>query len=358
MRAPKITVVDTYPILKPLFTSRDKPKVVLERASEVIISPTGAFGQWQQQAGQARFKGSFEVYEFAQTDAALIFGKQVMGLFNPTRKREFSDWEFEQWEVTGFLGQIKEKLEYILSQLPNLAEPLDLTVLTQASDPTSFDYMLGCNGLSCFAGAKGFLTLRMLPTTGNMNRLGAILARAVVQNLRWQYTHQAPVTVGDYEVMEGLAASFAKELFPDTPSDPWLYSFYRPADWPEVLAKVASFYGLTDYEKVPTNYFGNKEDANNFWLLPLRPMNDEERYYATIAIGESLAYTHTQTIAAQLYGDAIMDRQGHPTIGLSDYAGFEMGYLIVQDHLKRTGQNIASSLLLPTEDFMQTFKAS
>lgn len=351
MSTPQLDVLDTYTLLKPLFTARQPPKVMFAEAEKVLIGPESIIGKWSQANLQSSFPGSWEVCQAAMSDGALVSGKQAGGLFNPTRKREFSDWEFEQWLAFDLLGSVEKHLGFIFEQLADFELPGKFACLVLPSDPTSFEYILGCNGLSCFSGAPGFITLRMLACTGNMQRLGAVLTRAVVQNLRWALQPGQPLALADYLVMAGLAAHFAANLYPATPGYPWLFSFERPADWLTVLAKIASFYGLDDYAQAPTNYFGGKEDAANFQSSPLAPLEPEELLYAEEIINPALSSTAPQTIAAHLYGDEILARQGHPTVGLPLYAGFEVGYRLVQQYLHTQKLTIREILTLPTANF-------
>lgn len=351
MPTPQLDILDTYTLLKPLFTTRQPPKVMFAEAEKILVGPESIIGKWSQANLQGSFPGSWEVCQAAMTDGALVSGKQAGGLFNPTRKREFSDWEFEQWLDFNLLASVEKHLQFILGQLADFELPSKFACLVLPSDPTSFDYILGCNGLSCFSGAPGFITLRMLPCTGNMARLGAILTRAIVQNLRWNLQPGQPLTLADYLVMEGLAAHFAAILYPNTPGYPWLFPFERPADWRAILARIASFYGVADYAQVPTNYFGGKEDAANFKPNLLAPMESEELIYAQEIINQALSSTAPQTIAAHLYGDEILARQGHPTVGLPLYAGFEVGYRLVQKYLQTQNLTIREILTLPTVSF-------
>jgi hypothetical protein len=41
---------------------------------------------------------------------------------------------------------------------------------------------------------------------------------------------------------------------------------------------------------------------------------------------EALDDTHPSAIAAYLYGDELVAAHGHPTVGLSPYAGFDVAY--------------------------------
>jgi uncharacterized protein YjaZ len=349
----QVEVIDSYSLFKPLFTSREHPKALLEHAGKIMISPESELGRLVASYKSETMQGSLEVCQAAFTDGALVRGKQGYGLFNPTRKRRFSDWEFELWENNRLLANIKQHLEKCVAGLPQAASLPKLACLALPSDPTSLDYMLGSHGMCCFGGTPGFIELRVLPVPGNLARLGAVLARAVVQNLRWQHFNGQPATLADHLVMEGLAAIFAAQLYPQTPGYAWLFPFAAPGDWDEVLIKVAGFYGLKNYEQVPTNLYGGKENPDSFRLPQLQPMTEEELNYALEVTHEALSATDAHTIAAYLYGDPIMVRQGHPTVGLPTYAGFELGYHLVQNRLRTGKQALDELLLTPTVQFFE-----
>lgn len=57
-------------------------------------------------------------------------------------------------------------------------------------------------------------------------------------------------------------------------------------------------------------------------------------------------------IAAHLYGDLVVAAQGHQTVGLPPYAGFEIAHRLVQSYLQRTGASLAEAVSKTTEEIL------
>ncbi|WP_054706985.1 DUF2268 domain-containing putative Zn-dependent protease, partial [Bacillus sp. JCM 19041] len=75
-----------------------------------------------------------------------------------------------------------------------------------------------------FGGIPGFINLMIYPTAYNIPKLPALIAHEFHHNLRFSYVewNHGDVTVGDYLVIEGLAESYAKELFGEEQIGPWV----------------------------------------------------------------------------------------------------------------------------------------
>jgi len=86
-----------------------------------------------------------------------------------------------------------------------------------------------------------------------------------------------------------------------------------------------------------------------------RPLDADEFAYARDLIGAALGATTPGVVAAYLYGDALVAPQGHPTVGLPPYAGFEVGYRLVRAYLWRTGRSLAEAMTTsPAEILAET----
>lgn len=70
-------------------------------------------------------------------------------------------------------------------------------------------------GYCGFGGIPGFIQVSIFPNSYNIPRLPAVIAHEFHHNIRFSYFNwdYGNVTVGDYLIIEGLAESFAKELY-------------------------------------------------------------------------------------------------------------------------------------------------
>lgn len=109
-------------------------------------------------------------------------------------------------------------------------------------------------------------------------------------------------TVGDYMVIEGLAESFAAELYGEAVVGPHVTGF--------------------DLSRL-----------------------DETK--ATMR--EALTKTGFDTLRAYIFGDEIAAMGGMTPVGVPRYAGYAMGYWVVQEYLKRTGSSVVDATFVPFE---------
>ncbi|MBC7870652.1 MAG: hypothetical protein H7Y09_07410, partial [Chitinophagaceae bacterium] len=112
-------------------------------------------------------------------------------------------------------------------------------------------------------------------------------------------------TVADYMIYEGLAESFAAELYGE---------------------EVVGYY-VTDF--------------------------DDSRLEATKKIlHDGLEKTGFDVIRSYIFGDSINQMQGREQIGLPDFAGYAIGYRIVQQYLQRTGKSVVEATFVPADEII------
>jgi uncharacterized protein YjaZ len=348
-----IIVHDTIALFQPFFTSQERPKVLFERVNQSLLSPNGLMSQLQRALSDRRRNG-FAVMEAAQHDGyEALMGQQGWGLFNPTRSREASAWAFAQYEESKILAQIERLvMQYVAHPTiaPHAARLLpQIECFLLPGDPANRTFMAFNQGLSCMGGRPGYLLIRVWPSPGNLARIGPVLARLVAQNVRQAALAMSGLlTLGDWLILEGLAASFVERVAPsDIP--PWLVAFAKPADWEQALAHVAGFYQLPSYDQLEVNVYGSRFAVGAERLPQACALDRDELGYATEVLGAALSVADATTIAAYMYGDAIVAAQGHPTVGLPPYAGFEVGYHLIQDYLKQTGQSLTEAIVTSSQ---------
>jgi len=163
-------------------------------------------------------------------------------------------------------------------------------------------------GYSGFGGIPGYITITVYPNSYNIPRLPAVIAHEFHHNIRFSYLDwdHGNVTVGDYLVIEGLADSFAKELYGTEQLGPWVTS-----------------------------------------------MDKEELEYSIYVIGEALNTKGFAEVSSYMFGDEIAKQEGYQPVGLSFCAGYAVGYEVVQAFLKNTNSNIYEASLLSTKEIIQ-----
>jgi hypothetical protein len=133
---------------------------------------------------------------------------------------------------------------------------------------------------------------------------------------------------------------------------PWLVAFRAPDDWNAALQSVADIYGVPRYDDLLVNVYGTTASVGAERPPRALPLSAEELEYARAVIGSALDTRDARMIAAHLYGDELLAAQGHPTVGLSPFAGFEVGYRLVRAYLEHTGEHVPEAIGRPTEEIL------
>lgn len=346
----QIVVHDTVTLLQPLFTSRERPKDLFRKAHPILFGP-GGLSEAMQPVMKERDRHGFGVMAAVQQDGyEVLFGQQAWGLFNPTRRRELSDWEFAQLAAFDMCGRLETWLGEFAGSFQALAKPERIACFVLPGDPANRTFMADNHGLSLFGGVPGFILARAWPSPGNLARLKAALARAFAHNLRWANApSNGRPSLADFLALEGLAAAFVSRAVPESLIEPWLVAFRKPDDWEATLSWVARQYGVTRYDNVMVNVYGSAAPVGPARPPDAVPLTPDELAYARAVITEALAETEPNRIAAYLYGDHLAAAQGHPSVGLPPYAGFEVAYRDVQAYLRASGQDLQQALMMPSD---------
>ncbi|HLZ62887.1 MAG TPA: DUF2268 domain-containing putative Zn-dependent protease [Ktedonosporobacter sp.] len=350
-----ILVYDTIALLQPIFTLRARPKEVFAQAQEPIFGQHGLNSLMPlERHSLERMLGGYPVMQAVKQDGYdVMVGQQAWGLFDPGRSKDASEWQFSQFLARHVLETLRTSLHTCAEILPSPAALAHIECLLLPADPTNQNLMVMNHGLSGFAGLPGYLFLQLWPGTGNLARLGPALARLYLHNLRWALTPTTQtITLGDMLVLEGLSAAFITTMFPDIPS-PWLVSIRQPDDWQETLSHVARLHGVNSYDEIKCNIYGMQFLIGDAPRPPTaQPLEPDELEYVRDLIDRALTTTDARLIAAYLYGDELTALQGHPTVGLPPYAGFEFGYHLVQAYLQQSGQSLAEAIATPSQEIL------
>lgn len=172
------------------------------------------------------------------------------------------------------------------------------------SDPEKLKLQKGYTG---FGGIPGFITVNIYPNDYNLPKIPAVIAHEFHHNIRFSYFDwdHGNVTVGDYLVIEGLAESFAKELYGTEQLGPWVTS-----------------------------------------------MNEEELQYSTEVIGEALDVKGFAEVSSYMFGDEIAVQEGYQPVGLPFSAGYTVGYKAVQSYMKKHNKTIYETTLLSSDEII------
>jgi uncharacterized protein YjaZ len=163
-------------------------------------------------------------------------------------------------------------------------------------------------GYTGFGGIPGYIILVYgEPDEYNLHRLKGVTVHELHHNVRSTVVPFNPLvaTVGDYIVLEGLAESFAAELYGED---------------------VVGYY-VTDFDETAL------ETARR-------------------VIGGALEVTGFNAMRGYIFGDTLAAQMGLPQAGVPDYAGYAIGYRVVQQYLRRTGTTVPAATFVPAQDII------
>lgn len=172
------------------------------------------------------------------------------------------------------------------------------------ADPDKLKLQKGYTG---FGGIPGFITVNIYPNDYNLPKIPAVIAHEFHHNIRFSYFDwdHGNVTVGDYLVIEGLADSFAKELYGTEHLGPWVTS-----------------------------------------------MDKDDLEYSIYVIGEALDIKGFAEVSSYMFGDEIAKQEGYQPVGLSFCAGYAVGYEVVQSFMKKNNKTIYETTLISSEEII------
>jgi uncharacterized protein YjaZ len=163
-------------------------------------------------------------------------------------------------------------------------------------------------GYAGFGGIPGYLMVTLsLVDDYTLPRVGAAAVHELNHNVRFKIAPFLPmqITVADYIIAEGLAETFATRLFGE-----------------ELVG-----YMVSDF-------------------------NEEELATARRVIGGALDVSGFNAVRSYIFGDTISASWGLPKAGVPDFAGYAIGYRVVQQYLQRTGKSIVEATFLPSREII------
>lgn len=172
------------------------------------------------------------------------------------------------------------------------------------ADPEKLKNQKGYCG---FGGIPGYVTITIHPNDYYVPRIPALIAHEFHHNLRFSYFdwNHGDVTLGDYLVIEGLADSFATELYGEEYLGPWVTS-----------------------------------------------IDEEELDYSIQVVREGFHLRGFDEVNSYMFGDEIAKKEGYSPVGLSAGAGYAVGYHAVQSFMKKNNVTIQEATLLSTKEII------
>lgn len=204
-------------------------------------------------------------------------------------------------------GALEKGTTALQSADPRVTVP-DLQVLLLLGDDTNDHFLDEIQGLSGFGGISGYIVITVWPTPRVLDRLEAIAVHELHHNVRYStggvLWDPATVSVSEHVVAEGLADTFATELYGTAGATHFVATATRADDG--VLAKIAT----------------------------------------------GLDVTGMQNFAAWVLGDSTARLFGGVPVGLPTGAGYAAGTRLVNAYLQATGTTAAQNVYTPAADIL------
>ncbi|THF86280.1 hypothetical protein E7T09_13860 [Deinococcus sp. KSM4-11] len=240
------------------------------------------------------------------TDDPAMQAARMMKLYRPEHGAERGLEAIRHLQEAGVVQANLTALQLATATLNPDAHGVQLPPLHLAltvAEPGS----LGEDGLTGAANVPGWLLLSIWPQllpngAWNDPKLPAITAHEYHHAVRFaQPDWTFPMTLGAYLIAEGLAESFAADLYGEGSLGSWTTTL-QESD----LRALAPRYGAAL----------------------------EERDFGIVR--------------GYIFGDSVMREYGGPSdLGIPPYAGYALGYRVVQDYLRLSGQTVVEASYTP-----------
>ncbi len=166
----------------------------------------------------------------------------------------------------------------------------------------------GQRGYTGFGGIPGWImTVYGEPDADNLARVEAATVHELHHNVMGAVFPSNPLmgSVGAYMIGEGLAESFAAELYGEDLIGPWVTEF-----------------------------------------------DDSRLDEARQLLGGALEKTGFDVVRSYIFGDEMNAYQGREAVGVPAFAGYAIGYKVLQAYLRRSGQSVAEATFVPARQII------
>lgn len=235
----------------------------------------------------------------------VVMTSEMLGIWTPRKEIELITSKVTPLKDTNIFSQYNQVINESVQLFNDIGYDIpvnEFRLNILLGDPEN-NILMASEGYSGFGGIPGYILLIVVPNAFNRTRLKSALAHEFNHNVRFTYEpfNHGDVSVEDYLVIEGLAEVFAETLYGVEQRGPWVQEY------------------------------------------------DQEELEYTIEVMKSGREARGfDQVSAYMYGDEVAREQGYQPVGLSRNAGYTIGYHLVKDYLKNTGETIAQATLTPS----------
>lgn len=240
----------------------------------------------------------------------VVMASEMLGIWTPRKEIELIKSKVTSLKDTNIFSQYNQVINESVQLFNDIGYDIpvnEFRLNILLGDPEN-NILMASEGYSGFGGIPGYILLIVVPNAFNRTRLKSALAHEFNHNVRFTYEpfNHGDVSVEDYLVIEGLAEVFAETLYGVEQRGPWVQEY------------------------------------------------DQEELEYTIEVMKSGREARGfDQVSAYMYGDEVAREQGYQPVGLSRNAGYTIGYHLVKDYLKNTGETIAQATLTPSRTLVE-----
>ncbi|MGL9727970.1 DUF2268 domain-containing protein [Enterococcus sp. DIV0756] len=240
----------------------------------------------------------------------VVMASEMLGIWTPRKEIELIKSKVTSLKDTNIFRQYNQVINESVQLFNDIGYdiPVNEFRLNILLGDSENNILMASEGYSGFGGIPGYILLIVVPNAFNRTRLKSALAHEFNHNVRFTYEpfNHGDVSVEDYLVIEGLAEVFAETLYGVEQRGPWVQEY------------------------------------------------DQEELEYTIEVMKSGREARGfDQVSAYMYGDEVAREQGYQPVGLSRNAGYTIGYHLVKDYLKNTGETIAQATLTPSRTLVE-----
>jgi hypothetical protein len=298
--------------MEPLFLSGAHPREKFKQAQRTILDPGSGL--------PSRLWHVAESPEYAVMAAAfqdgydVVAAQQVWGLFNPARSPAATEWQFARYREADLPAIATDAFMRCAARLPTMRRVECYLLPGDAANRTFMMHNLGVSAFASVVDGNAQIRVAIWPSQHNLATFSEVIERMCAH-----IACAGAATLGRFIDRETMAASFQKA--------PWIERRLRDVTaWREALRGLADLCGVSSPADVPVNVYGSRSTLGSlpdFWNR-LEPLADDERDYTWELIRKAWDSTNPATIAAHLYGDAVISEHGIEPVGVPAFAGFRV----------------------------------
>jgi uncharacterized protein YjaZ len=243
----------------------------------------------------------------------IIMACDMLGIWTPNINNHDIESEIDLLESSCLNNRAIEALKLCTLKFNSIGHkiPLDCIQFSILLANRDSNEVKISNGYSGFGGIPGYIYIQITPNDYTLPRLEHAIAHEFNHQVRFCYEpfNHGNVSVGDYLVMEGLAESFAVEVYGKEMIGPWVSNF-------------------------------NKDDLE----------------YSREIIKDALDVKGFSEVRSYMFGDDMADTFGYQRVGLSANAGYAVGYELVQSYLRETNSDIMTATVTDSKEIIEKSK--